>query len=100
MAENDFGYAFGCIASYDGHEEWLLNLAEELEMLREECENFSNPFPVSEWHTERHVLWMLLVGMFGGWRTSIRNGWIEDCKGAAAFIRKYVEREEGGEGDG
>lgn len=94
MTAEKLGYAFGCIAFYDGHEEWLLKLAEELEKPREEYEAFSNPFPTDKWHTEEHVLWMLLVGMFGSWGTSIRSGWIEDCKGAAAFIRANVEEVE------
>ncbi len=94
MTASDFGYAFGCIAFYDGHEEWLLKLADDLEKPRGEYESLSNPFCVDEWHTEKHVLWMLLVGMFGNWGTSIRSGWIEDCKGAAAFIRANIKEAE------
>lgn len=83
-------YAFGCIASYDGHEAWLLNLADELEGYEG---HYSNPIPPAMWHSEPHVLWMLLVCFFGDWGTSVRSGWIEDTKGAAAFIRKAVDYE-------
>lgn len=83
-------YAFGCIASYDGHEDWLLNLADDLEG---SDGNYPSPFPVALWNKEAHVLWMLLVGLFGNWGTSIRSGWIEDTKGAAEFIRKALDYE-------
>ena len=94
MSKGDFGYAFGCIAFYNGHEEWLLKLAEELEKPRDKFNSFPNPFPDDKWHTEEHTLWMMLVGMFGSWGTSIRGGWIEDCKGAAEFIRANVKEVE------
>ena len=32
---------------------------------------------ISKWDSELHCLWMLFVGMFGEWGTSIRSGWIE-----------------------
>ena len=32
---------------------------------------------ISAWDTELHCIWMMLVGMFGDWGTSIRTGWID-----------------------
>ena len=77
-------YALECIVWYNGHEEWLAELADELE----KSEGlYPNPFRARDWHTEEHTIWMLLVGMFGDWGTSIRGGWIEQTKECAEFIR-------------
>lgn len=32
---------------------------------------------ISSWDGELHCIWMMFVGMFGEWGTSIRSGWIE-----------------------
>lgn len=77
-------YALSSIVWYNGHEEWLINLADKLEVAKS---NYPNPIDVSEWHTEMHCIWMLLVGMFGDWGTSIRGGWIEKTKECAEYIR-------------
>jgi hypothetical protein len=73
---------------YDCHYEWLKDL-------RNELENYGDrlyPIPKEmEWHTEQHCIWMLLVGMFGDWGTSIRSGWIDDFEGCIKFIDKICE---------
>lgn len=80
-------YALKSIIWYDGHEEWLEELAEELE----KTDKFVLcPFGVDRWQTEEHCIWMLLVGMFGEWGTSIRGGWIEQNKECATYIRKLL----------
>jgi hypothetical protein len=81
-------YAFGAIAWYNGHSEWLCELADKLDSKEN---GFVSAPDDMEWLTDRHALWMMLVGMFGDWGTSIRSGWIEYKKAAAAFIREATE---------
>ena len=81
-------YALESIIWYNGHQEWLIDLANKLESTES---YFPNPIDVSEWHTEMHCIWMLLVGMFGDWGTSIRGGWIEKTKECAEYIRKLCK---------
>ncbi len=98
---NSMEYALECIVWYNGHEEWLEKLADELEKAEEV---YGNPLDPNVWHSEEHVIWMLLVGMFGNWGTSIRGGWIEQTKECAEFIRSLCAKardeypDEGGEG--
>lgn len=73
---------------YDCHYKWLENLADHLET---EKGNFACPFSIGQWHTEEHTIWMLLVGMFGSWGTSIRGGWIEETKECAKYIRELCK---------
>lgn len=82
-------YALECIVWYDGHYDWLEKLANELEVTKE---YYINPFDTKEWHTEKHTIWMLLVGMFGDWGTSIRGGWIEQTKECAEYIRNLCTK--------
>lgn len=82
-------YALECIVWYDGHYEWLEKLADALETTKG---IYANPFEANEWHTEYHTIWMLLVGMFGDWGTSIRGGWIENTKEAAKYIRTLCKK--------
>ena len=77
---------------YDCHYEWLEKLADQLEKANDLV---SNPFSSGQWHTEEHTIWMLLVGMFGNWGTSIRGGWIEETKEAAEYIRKLCKNARG-----
>ncbi len=77
--------ALASIIWYNRHKEWLLDLADQLEAADG---SYINPIDVSEWHTEKHCIWMLLVGMYGDWGTSIRGGWIEKTKECAEYIRK------------
>ena len=93
MAES-LQYAFECIVWYNCHYEWLEELADQLEAT-EPGQLFRNPLEVSEWHTEKHFVWMLLVGMFGNWGTSIRSGWIEQTTEAAEYIRKLCKKARG-----
>lgn len=73
---------------YDGHYEWLKDLRNDLE----NYDDLLYPIPEGmEWHTEQHCIWMLLVGMFGDWGTSIRTGWIEDFEGCIKFIDKICK---------
>ena len=76
--------ALESIIWYDGHYEWLKELRDVLSAYPEE-KYFPIPNSI-EWHTEHHCIWMLLVGVFGDWGTSIRSGWIEDKKGCIEFI--------------
>ena len=84
-----FKKAFGIIASYNGHEEWLWELSDELAA--------TDRFVMchitdAEWLTDRHALWMMLVSAFGNWGTSIRCGWIDKTEDAAQFINDATER--------
>lgn len=80
---------FSCIAFYNGYEEWLWDLADELDACEEPI--FSVPTDL-EWFTDKHALWMMLVALFGDWGTSIRSGWIERPKEAAEFINRVTDR--------
>ena len=40
-----------------------------------------------EWGTEEHTIWMMLVGAFGDWGTSIRSGWISDKQGCIEYLK-------------
>lgn len=83
------------IVWYNGHAEWLLKLADALQNCKQN-ESIAG-FPFEEWGTEKHAIWMILVGLFGNWGTSVRSGWIEQKKMAAEFIRMicktYIEAE-------
>lgn len=41
---------------------------------------------IDEWGSEEHCIYMLLVGMFGNWGTSIRSGWLEKYKECKEFL--------------
>lgn len=86
-------YALECIVCYNCHYEWLEKLADEIE----KAEWYANPFDTSEWDSEEHCIWMILVGMFGNWGTSIRSGWIEETKECAKFIRNLCAKAKGEE---
>ena len=81
-------YALESIIWYNGHQEFLIDLADKLEASES---YYPNPIDVAEWHTEMHCIWMLLVGMFGDWGTSIRGGWIEKTKECAEYIRNLCK---------
>lgn len=81
--------ALESIIWYDGHYEWLKELRDDMEKLLQSGDKYTNyksPFDYTEWHTEQHTIYMLLVGMFGDWGTSIRGGWISDLKDCIDFI--------------
>ena len=84
-------YALQCIVWYDGHYEWLEKFADELEKTPKE-DNFSLEM---EWHTEYHCIYMLLVGMFGNWGTSIRSGWIDQKEECVKYIRELCKKARG-----
>lgn len=86
-----FSDAFGNIASYNGNEEWLWEMADKLREV-EEGKNFCLGVPPEGWITARPALWMMLVSAFGDWGTSIRFGWIDQTKAAADFIDEATER--------
>lgn len=84
-------YALQNIIWYDGHFEWLKDLRDDLLKFESESKgamwrSYSCPIDVKEWHTEHHCIWMLLVGMFGDWGTSIKSGWIEKIPECVEFI--------------
>jgi hypothetical protein len=81
--------ALESIVWYDGHYIWLKELRDDLFQRRGEL---IYPMPKDiEWHTEIHTIWMLLVGMFCDWGTSIRGGWIENIYECIEFIEKLCE---------
>lgn len=89
---NEHGKLFDALESivwYDGHYVWLKDLRDELAKYPKD-KNFLTPDDI-EWHTEIHTIWMLLVGMFGDWGTSIRSGWIEDIQDCIDFIDALCE---------
>lgn len=75
--------ALESIVWYDGHYEWLKELRDDMEKHKTDA-IYRKEFEV--WHTEEHVIWMLLVGMFGEWGTSIRSGWIDRIGECVNFI--------------
>jgi hypothetical protein len=85
------------IVWYNGHNGWLSDLCDDLKKLKATGEKYSNypcPLETSEWLTEKHTIWELLVGAFGDWGTSIRSGWIEDFDGCIKFIEYLIEDDE------
>ena len=94
--ENTLFEALKDIVWYDGHYDWLKELHSDL--LWRTKRSFLIPDDI-EWHTEQHTIWMLLVGMFGNWGTSIRSGWIDKPIECAAFIEELCkemwEKEDG-----
>ena len=84
-----FKEAFGNIACYNGHEEWLWELSD---VLAAAGGFVACPITEYEWLTDKHALWMMLVSAFGDWGTSIRSGWIEETKEAAEFINEATDR--------
>lgn len=84
LHNRDIHDAFSNIIWYDALYCWLEELADALEKA---TGYYVNPFSTEKWHTEEHFIWMLLVGMFGDWGTSIRGGWIEQTKECAEYIR-------------
>lgn len=90
MKTTDLEDALSSIVWYDDHEDWLTDLRDSLQR-HPDGENYMCPFRSEEWHSEPHVIWMLLVGMFGNWGTSIRSGWIDDKEGCIAFINKLLD---------
>lgn len=87
MSEN-LQEALRSIVWYDGHYEWLEEFADKLEKSNG---IFRCPFDPKDWNSEPHVIYMLLVGMFGNWGTSIRGGWIEETKECAEYIRELCK---------
>ena len=85
--------ALESIIWYDGHDEWLKDLRDDMErhLKNGGSYNYICPFDHTEWHTEQHTIFMLLVGMFGDWGTSIRGGWIEDIEGCIKFIEEICK---------
>ena len=85
-----FEYAFSSIASYNGHEEWLWEIADALAA---DPDGYGFCIRGTDWwFTDRHALWMMLVAAFGEWGTSIRSGWLEKHKEAAEFINRVTDR--------
>lgn len=96
--------ALESIIWYDGHYEWLKELRDDLEKLpKGEFTTYPMPYDIKP-HTEIHTIWMLLVGMFGEWGTSIRYGWLEEIDDCIEFIDAVCKlscyHEEGEKEDG
>ena len=102
IKEGSLEHSLQLIIWYDGWEEWLRGIQEDMKILNEdkkvsEYKSYRPEIELNEWHTEKHTIWMLLVGMFGEWGTSIRSGWIEKYKfnDCIEFIEEMIlEREE------
>lgn len=84
--------AIGGIASYNGYEEWLWKLSDELRAFDDDSTYYICPVPTEEWGTDKHALWMSLVSVFGDWGTSINSGWIVENIEAADFIDQATDR--------
>lgn len=67
------GSAINSICWYNGYGAEILNLAEEIKKSAKTDESFHWKH---KWDSEEHVMWMLIVGRFGDWGTSINSGWI------------------------
>lgn len=81
--------ALESIIWYDGHYVWLKDLRDELSKLPKN-DTYLIPDDI-KWHTEQHTIWMLLIGMFGDWGTSIRGGWLEKIDECIEFIDAVCE---------
>lgn len=81
--------ALESVVWYNGHYEWLKKLVKILGSPKT-VQNILCPNFCDKRDSEEHCIWMLLVGMFGEWGTSINGGWIEHSKRqeAAQFIRE------------
>lgn len=84
--------AFENILYYNCHKDYLLEIVEDLKNINENEIYIYCPQKHGEWDTEKHMIWMFLVGMFGDWGSSIRCGWIEKIKECINYIEKLVER--------
>lgn len=90
----DLQEALENVVWYHAHYEWLEPLADELEKA---TGNFGYPADAYGWESENHFIWMLLVGMFGNWGTSVGGGWIEQTKECAQYIRTLCAKAKGEE---
>lgn len=90
--ENSIKDALSNIVFYNGHEIFLMALANEMYYRYSiGCSNSINYHDVTETYNvdyEEHMLWMIFVSMFGDWGTSVNYGWIEpqNYKDCADFI--------------
>ena len=89
----NFTDAIHSIVFYDCHQEWLAEIRTQCELAKENDDYVHFPDNM-EWHTEKHTLWMILVGMFGDWGTSIRTGWIDRPDECIEFINLLIEEED------
>ena len=65
--------AINSICWYNGYGAEILNLAEEIKKSAKTDEIFRWKHKLD---SEEHVIWMLIVGRFGDWGSSINGGWI------------------------
>lgn len=89
-------YALECVVWYHCHYEWLEKVADELE---KSTKSYLIPSDVRGKDTEENFIWMLLVGMFGNWGSSIGGGWIEKTRECAEYIRTLCAKAKGEDGD-
>lgn len=87
--------AIATIIWYNDHaDDGLLDLAEKLYKYDESGKYYSltqdeaKYADYKNWGTEKHMIWEILVSLFGEWGTSIRSGWIErkNFKSCADYI--------------
>lgn len=89
------GEALSTVAWYDGYTEWLWDIADKLQSIKDGehlCTWDVGLDDTEQWHTEKHVIWMLLVSAFGDWGTSVRSGWIDKPKECAEYINLFTDR--------
>lgn len=84
------------IVGYQGYEEDLIWLKDELKSHYEKNSEKKESFCCPEHYkfdTQFHMYWMILVGCFGEWGTSIRTGWIwySNIPYAIRFIERLLE---------
>lgn len=66
------------VANYNGEKEFIKNIIKKCEECIKNGENFSfRDVSKEEWHSEEHVLYMIIANHYGEWGTSIRSAWID-----------------------
>lgn len=98
MSEYSVENAISSICWYNGYGAEILNLAEEIKKSAKTDESFRWKHEIN---SEEHVIWMLIVGRFGEWGSSINGGWIygkENKMKAYGWImsifKEAIERDE------
>ena len=89
-------FALANIVYYQGYGEDLISLKEKLKSHYERNSEEKEPFYCPDhyqYDIQFHIYWMILVGCFGEWGTSIRSGWIwySNIPYAIRFIERLLE---------
>lgn len=89
-------FALADIVFYQGYEDDLISLKDKLKLHYENNKEKEESFCCPEhyqYDIQFHMYWMILVGCFGEWGTSIRSGWIwySNIPYAIRFIERLLE---------